>query len=201
MMGAALGWLVIQKKLQPAWLGIAMIGLVTKPQAGVGLALLYVWWIGREQGIRPLILAAIVSFAGLLLTLLIWPGWIPLWLDSLAILDPAGHFFNAALFPYGLVAIPVALLPRKMPRRRRARMVAAATLLSSPYFASYHPTTLMTMHDRPLALLITYTALLPAIFTLDWQGWGWIVPALLLLMDAWQTWHERKNNEAGEATG
>lgn len=188
IVGAALALLVLQKRLRAEWFGLALLALATKPQTGAGMLLLFCWWLWREQGVKPLLRGALVAGAVVLVTLLLWPGWPGYWLESLRRLNPGSLYFSATIFPFGLAALPVALLPLPMERRRRVRMMAAATLLASPYFANYHISTLLTLHDHPAALLVSWLALLPLFAAEDWMKFSWIVPLLLLLADAALAW-------------
>ncbi len=196
IMGAAIGWLVVQKRLHPAWLGIAWLGLLTKAQAGWGLAVLYAWWLWRDRGLKPLLWGGAVAGGVALLTLVLWPGWPVMWVTRLQQLAPQNSPVNAAIFPIGLAAWPVALMPLRMTRQRRTRMFAAASLLGSPYLNTYHCTTLMTMVDEPALLLISWVTVVPAIFsgsnlTVQPVQLGWLIPAAALALDAIQAYRAR----------
>lgn len=184
VMGAALGWLVVQRKLPPAWFGIALIALLTKPQVGAGLALLFTWWLYRDRGWRPLLWAGLVAGGVGVFTLLVQPDWVGLWIDRLQRLDPGSRYFSSAVFPWGLLAVPLALLPRPVGRIQRARLVAAVTLLASPYFATYHCLTLMTLERRPVVTLVSWLTVAPMLLA-DNQTFGWLIPGTVLLLDAW----------------
>ncbi|MFW5691766.1 MAG: hypothetical protein ACOCX3_00285 [Chloroflexota bacterium] len=195
--GAAIGWLVIQRRLPVAWLGLAGLLLVIKVQVGWGLALLYVWWLWRDRGWHALITPAIVAVDLILVTLVIYPGWTAHWLASLEQLGPQDLYFNSAIFPLGLVAWAFALLPVKMGRLRRARLIAAATLLGSPYFANYHCTTLMSMQNRPLMLVVSWLTVVPLLLFVGerytWaQSFAWLIPAALIALELWGVYQNRK---------
>lgn len=188
--GAALAWLVIQGRVHPVWLGLAGIALMTKFQVGTLLALAAVWWLWQDRGWRSLISPALLASVVVGLTLLIQPDWPWLWAQSLQRLSPAGRFFDSSILPWGLLALPVALWPTPIPRRRRARMLLAATLLASPYFANYHCVTLLTTEDRPLVYGMTWFTVVPMLVAND-QTWAWIIPLAILLLDARRTYLER----------
>ena len=190
MVGAALGWLVVHDKIHPAWFGLAAVALLTKFQVGTGLFLLFAWWIWRDHGWRPLAWAALVAGGIGLITLIAQPDWIGLWVDRLQRLNPGDKFFSSSVFPYGLIALPLALLPLKIPRIRRARIVAAVTLLASPYFAVYHCSTLMTLDNRRLMTLVSWLPVVPML-TADNQTFGWIIPVAVLALDLLATLRER----------
>ncbi|HRF96664.1 MAG TPA: hypothetical protein PLZ51_15765, partial [Aggregatilineales bacterium] len=99
-----LGWLVIEKKAHPLWMGFAIIGLLTKVQVGWGIAVLFTLWMIQLYGWKSLLWAG-MSMAGILgATLVIYPNWIALWLDSLRLLSPSGRYFDSSIFPIGLLA-------------------------------------------------------------------------------------------------
>lgn len=136
-LGVALGlWAVRQEK--PIWLGLALLLLLVKPHIGAPLALIYFLW---SRSWRALAVAAAVF----LLSLVVWrPDWPIIWIRSLlqfanppagATITTAGQETNISLFPYGLVAWLVVLLP--MPRTERAIAALAATFLSVPYAPTY----------------------------------------------------------------
>lgn len=192
VMGAALGWLVVRGRLHPAWFGLAAVALMTKFQVGAGLTLLFAYWLWRDRGWRSLIWAAGFGVGLAALTLLVQPDWVGLWLERLRVLDPGSRFFSSSVFPWGWAAVPLALLPIAAGRARRARMIAAATLLASPYFAVYHCTTLLTLDDRPLVTLWSWLPLVPMLLADD-QTTGWLIPLGVLLLDAFHLLRERRS--------
>lgn len=194
VVGAALGWLVVQRKLHPAWLGVAALALATKVQVGWGIGLLFAFWVWREQGWRALFWGGLIAGALFGLTLLAYPGWVPLYIASLERLAPQTLYFNASPYPYGMLAWLIALWPRDLGRARRVRLVAAATLLSSPYFATYHTTTLMTLNVQPLLLPITWLTVVPAFFMEFWHAYGWLIPVGLIALEGWQSLHKGRDN-------
>lgn len=198
LIGVGLAWLVMQKKLHPAWLGIAMLGLLAKIQVGAGLALLFAFWIWREQGLRPLIIGAAASLAVVAATLVIYPGWPADYLVAIQTLAPQDQIWNGAIFPYGLLLIPVALYPGDVGKIRRARMFACITLLASPYFAWYHPATAMLLETRVSLMWLSWVDALPRIF-LGYKRNGWLLPLVMVCWDVWQIWRERRAMERSAA--
>lgn len=191
--GGALGWLVIQRRWPAGLMGLAGLLLLVKFQAGWGLAALFGWWLWRDRGWRAMLAAASMAAGLLLLSLVIYPDWPALWLDSLNTLSPQSRFFNSAIFPLGLMAWPLALLPISMGRDRRARLVASATLLGSPYFANYHTLTLLSMTNRPMVTALTWLTVLPMVLFIGerytWaQSFGWLIPVGVMALDllAWR---------------
>lgn len=180
--GVLVAYLMSRWKLHPAWLGVAWLLLMVKPQVGAGLALLFAWWAWRERGLRSLWPAGCVVVAVVAATVWLWPAWIGNWLSTMGTFEAT--WWNAAIWPYGLLAWPVALMPGKIGRERRMRMVAAATLLGSPYFALYHATMLVALAASPLLAAASWLPLVAgSILGVGWMQWGWWLPALSLARD------------------
>jgi hypothetical protein len=180
--GILISTLVINKKLNTGWLAIAWLALATKPQVGLGALVLVTWWVVSIQGWRELLLPVIIAIIILAVTILIWPGWPVSWLAHIQKFQAT--WWNASIWPYGLVAWPLALLPRSVDYKHRLRMVNAATLLGSPYFAHYHSVTLLTLCDQPFALLLSWIPVgLFTILGIGWMRLAWIFPAAILLID------------------
>lgn len=78
--GLILGGLVLQKRVHPAWLGIAWLALTTKPQVGLGPLLLIAWWVWREQGWKALLWSVPVVSIAIAATFLVWPDWPLRWI-------------------------------------------------------------------------------------------------------------------------
>ena len=145
MFGAALGFWAVQTR-RPIWLGVALLLLLIKPHIGAPLAILYFLWLRDWRALA-------VCGAVLFLTLIIWGfDWPLSWLRSLlqvaapppdVALTTAGQQTNISLFPYGLLAWLVMLLP--MSRVERAIGTLAATFLSAPYAATYSLITLLVL--------------------------------------------------------
>jgi hypothetical protein len=190
LLGLMVGLLVLQKKLHPAWLGVAWLLLSIKIQTNYGLILLFTYWFWREQGWRALAPGALIGAAALALTLVVWPGWI------FKLFNVYGNtwfgFANASLWPYGLIAWPIALLPAPINSARRLRMVAAASLLGTPYFTLHHCLALMTLSDYPVGLALSWLPMLMIFQTRDWAMYAWVIPLGILALDLFKTWQERR---------
>lgn len=192
VLGLALSWLVVQKKAHPLVFGIGGVFLLTKVQVGGGIGLLFAFWIWREQGFKAILWAVGSALAIFVVTLFAYPNWPLDYLNALQTLDPGNQWWSAAIFPFGLVFLPLAFYPGDVGKMRRARMIAAATLLASPYFAWYHGTTVMVLETRTAMMWLSWLDVLrravlgPTLF-------GWFLPALILCWDVWQIWHERRN--------
>ena len=190
ILGVILCTLVMKQKLHPAWLGVGWLALITKPQVGLGLLLVYTWWIWREMGIKAILWAGFSALAILAPTFLIWPEWVQNWSIAVRELNPT--WWNATIWPYGLFALPLALLPIQMSRQRRLRMVSAASLLASPYFALYHCSTLLTFSSKPYDLLFSWLpVVIGLLFFEQWAGLGWILPAMILATDLFDLYRIR----------
>lgn len=192
VVGIGLAWLVMQRKTHPLWFGIALLALMTKIQVGVGLALLFTFWIGREQGQRALLWAA-GAVAGVIgVSLLMYPDWPANYLTALNTLAPQNQFWNASIFPIGLLALPFAFYPGDVGKIRRARMIACVTLLASPYFAWYHPSTAMLLETRGAMMWLSWLDAVPRVLWDDKHS-GWIVLIIMLAWDVWQIRQERRH--------
>lgn len=190
--GVGLAWLVMERKIHPAWFGVAALMLVTKVQVGAGLALLFAFWIWREQGLRPLVWATFAVLIALGVTLLFYPAWPQHYLGSLTTLAPQNQEWNASIFPLGLLTIPLAFYPADVGKIRRARMIAVITLLASPYFAWYHPSTALLLETRGGVMWLSWIDALPRIL-FGYKQNGWAVLLIMLGWDVWQIWRERRN--------
>ena len=192
IVGVGLAWLVMQRKIHPAWLGIAMLALLTKVQVGAGLALLFAFWIWTEQGLRPLVIGALTAVGVVAVTMVTYPDWLPHYLSALTTLAPQNQIWNGAIFPLGLLTIPLAFYPGDIGKIRRARMIACITLLASPYLSWYHPSTALLLETRTPMMWLSWIDALPRVF-LDYRQNGWDVPLIMLCWDVWQIWRERRN--------
>jgi len=190
LLGLATGLLVMEKKLHPAWLGAMWLLLGIKPQTNYGLILLFTFWFWRQRGWRAFIPGVMVSAGIVALTLLIWPSWIRQLFNVYR--KTWFGFANASLWPYGLVAWPLALLPAPVDASRRLRMVAAASLLSTPYFTLHHCLALMTLSDYPAGLVISWLPMLMIFQTRDWSMYAWVMPVAILAMDLFKIYQESR---------
>ncbi|HCE17320.1 MAG TPA: hypothetical protein DEQ80_05635 [Anaerolinea thermolimosa] len=174
---------LIKRRVHPAWVGLMWLLFSVKPQVGLGPLLLVSWWVGRDRGFKALLWGLPVAGLTLAFTFLFWPGWVERWLVNVLYFQP-NPTGAAAIWPYGLVFIPLAVLPREVDRKKRLRMIAAATLLASPYFILYHISTLMVLVSSPLAFLLSWALVYPAsALAGTWRMWGWVLPATILLVD------------------
>ena len=181
MVGLMLGILVWRRQIHPAWLGVGWLALAAKPQVGYGPIVLLTWWTCRDRGLKVLLPASAAAAAILLLTTFLWPGWPGIWLTAVRELNVT--WWDSSLWPYGLLAWPLALVPLRSKPQRRLRMVAAATLLGSPYFAYYHCATLMTLAEHPFALFLSWIPVTGLLYLENWMCWGWVLPAAFLMID------------------
>jgi hypothetical protein len=185
IVGLLLTGLILQRKIHVAWLGVSWLALLTKPQVGLGILIMQIYWIWRDTELRPrAFLYAIGVFAAVVaLTVALWPSWIPNWLLTLRTFTPT--WWNAAIWPYGLLAWPIVLVAsQKTSHQQKLRMFSAASLLGSPYFALYHCTTLLTVTDSFAAILLSWgIVLIGNGMPEKWMKWGWLLPAGILVND------------------
>jgi len=185
-----LGWWAVHRKVHPIGLGVAMVGLLTKFQVGGGVVVLFCLWLIIEKRWRDLIWAGITICLILIATFIVYPNWVGLWLESLRILNPSGRFFDSSIFPIGILAWGVAILPISMTRMRRLRLVASATLLGSPYFANYHCITLLSASSNRWYWFVSWLTVVPMVLWNN-QRFAWIMPLVVLLREGWLAWQER----------
>jgi hypothetical protein len=190
LMGVMLGWLVVHYHLHPLWMGVALIALITKVQVGWGIAVLFIFWLLIEYRWWDLLWTVAMALIILLITLLIYPNWIPLWLDSLRQLSPSGRYFDSSIFPFGLLAWGIALMPVRASKLQRLRLVACATLLGSPYFANYHCMTVIAITPRPAYWFVSWLTVIPMLIA-DNQRLAWIIPLAILIGEAMVVWSQR----------
>ena len=189
--GVGLAWLVMQRKIHPAWFGIAILALMTKVQVGAGLAILFTVWIWREQGLSPLIWSAGAALAAVSVTLFFYPAWPVRYFAALGTLAPQNQAWNASIFPMGLLTVPLAFYPGDIGKIRRARMIAAVTLLASPYFAWYHPSTALLLETRGTMMWLSWVDAIPRLL-FGYKQNGWAVLLIMLSWDVWQIWQDRR---------
>lgn len=185
MIGLFLGLLVLQKKVHSGWMGIAWLLLGIKIQTNYGLIFLFTYWLWRQQGLKAILLSILSGGSIIGLTLMIWPGW-PTQLMSVYGTTQFGYS-NASLWPFGLIAWPIALIPLRMDSNRRLRMIAAASLLGSPYFTLHHCLILMILSDSPWLLLISWLPIVMIFQTRDWAMYAWIIPLSVLVVELFKT--------------
>jgi hypothetical protein len=70
-------------------------------------------------------------------------------------------------------------------------MVACITLLASPYFAWYHPSSAMLLETRGAMMWLSWVDALPRVL-FDYKQNGWAVLLIMLSWDVWQIWRERR---------
>jgi hypothetical protein len=185
IIGILVSGLVLRKLLHPYWLGISWIALLTKPQVGFGVVLLEIFWIFSDDNLncKHFIGSVFVSFVTFLISLYFYPSWIFDWLMTIGQFNAT--WWNASIWPFGLIVWPfVIYYSRGVDRNRQIRMFAAASLLSSPYFALYHCVMLLVLSKEKTALLLTWLLIIIGnIFMFPWMKWGWILPSYLLVLD------------------
>lgn len=194
LFGLGLALVALEKKIHPAWLGIAWLLLAIKIQTNYGLLLLLFYWAWRKLGLRALISGLLICLGVFGLTLIVFPGW----LERLFGVYRTVWFgdANASLFPYGLLAWPIALIPIGIEPERRIRMVACASLLSTPYFTLHHCLALLVLTDTPLALLLSWIPISMIGVTRDWAMYASIMPLGILALDLIAVWRNRRGQSA-----
>lgn len=193
--GLALAWLCMERR----WYVLGGAGLLLasiKPQMAVPLILAIWWWSGRAGRIKLLILPAIVVG----LSFLQWGFWIPQWFQGLFSTDDLRELSrNLSFWPQTgpwilLLWIPVAWLP--LPRRIKLIAIAAATMLSVPYFP--FPSAVLAL-VMPVPVWAWAAMQAPVIFTA--LGAFWIYPWLKLIPLALLVWCALQSTPVLKALG
>ncbi len=195
LLGILVALLVLNNRLPDVWLGVVWLLLGVKLQANYGLILLITFWFIRQRGFKALIPALLVSAGAISLTLLVWPGW-PARLFAIY-KETVFGFANASLWPYGLLAWPLALLPFPMSSERRLRLVAAASLLGSPYFTLHHCLGLIALADSIWLLPLSWLPMLMIWQTRDWSTYAWIIPMAVLVSELYKLLQNEKGVRSG----
>jgi hypothetical protein len=198
VLGLLITGLYLQKKIPSVWLGISWLVLITKPNVGFGILLLQLIWVISKKIKLTDLIAPIVLFISLIVaTILFWPAWINNWLTTMQTFRPNISWWDASIWPYGLLALPIAIyFSRNEQSIVKTRMLSSASLLASPYFALYHCTTLMTITDNIVVFVLAWAIVFIGQGLPDkWMKWSWLVPLAILLVDLIQIFiRSRKNN-------
>jgi hypothetical protein len=159
LLGAAIGaWAIRNQK--PYWQGISTLLLCLKPQAGLLLAVYYLW---RQRDWRALS----VSTAVIAISFVCFGSWPLPWFQKMLV---GGSRFALAgnsigLFPYGLVLIPVALFAPGYTVNQRYVALIVASILASPY-AGYH--SLLASLAFPLPYWLYILVSVPLVYPPGW---------------------------------
>lgn len=195
--GAAIGWLVINKKLKPLWMVPAFMLMGIKVNVTGGLALYYLWCLYQDYDWRVIAQVILGGIGAGLVTLLFWSQWPIWWVTTLIRVVPDVNHpttINSSIYPYGLVFIPLAFLPIKMSRLRRAQIIVAVTLLAGTYFIGYHNALSLAMSNSPIVLAISWLPLLPQVLLND-RSFGWLIPLGIIIFELVSLWKERRDEE------
>ncbi len=149
--GMLLGWWALRKG-HAALMSIAILALLVKPQAGALLALYYAWQLWREQGWRGLAWMTGGAGAVLAVSLLVYGWWPSDFWRTLTTFGFTRAYWNAAVWPWGLLALSALALPATG-ERARLRVILAANLLAAPYVSVYHGAALAVLTKSPLLVL------------------------------------------------
>jgi hypothetical protein len=186
VIGLIITGLVVNKKIDIAWLGLSWLTLITKPHIGIGILVFQlIWLINNKISIKELIKPSAVSITILIITIISWPNWISDWINTFRTFRPNEEWWDASIWPYGLLIWPIALyFSRSESNKRKTRLLSAASLLGSPYFALYHSTTLLTITDSFVPFITSWLIIIigkgvPHV----WSKWSWIIPFCILIID------------------
>jgi hypothetical protein len=146
MLGVAIGWWAIRRQ-KPIWQGLATLLLCLKPQVGGILAIVY---LIQQRHWKAFIISTLVSLA----SFLIFGFWLITWTERILFegsAAQAGNNFaqtitNIGLFPVGILFwVPLVLFRHWYTQEEYIPAIIAATMLSSPYAASYSLITTMAV--------------------------------------------------------
>jgi len=194
--GLIIMYLFYKKKISSLWLGISWLVLITKPHVGFGiLSIQLLWILNKEMKIRELTKPIILFCSIIFLTYIFWPNWIIDWANTMQTFRPNKSWWDASIWPYGLIIFPIALyVSRKEKVLVKARILSSASLLASPYFALYHCTTLFSLTDSLFAFIVSWVVvILGRVVTENWMKWSWLVPLSVLLIDFFRIYANSKN--------
>lgn len=195
LLGLILTRLILDRKIHPVWLGVSWLFLLAKPQVGLGVLVLQGLWLGQDRahGKRAFLYGLGLFVALIALTVALWPSWILNWVTTMRTFTPT--WWNAAVWPYGVVAWPIAIWASvQATPLQKVRLFSAASLLGSPYFALYHCLLLLSVTDNRLAGLISWMILLIGWSRPEqWMPWGWLLPTGILVMDVTHQWLARRS--------
>lgn len=156
--GVALAWLVIAKRMSVLWMGAAWLLMLIKPQVTLIVVAVFVFWQWRDTGIESVIMSACVAFVIVSITMMLWPGWTGNFItNNIPFHAPPG--VNVSVFPFGLLALPLVLIPG-LDRLGRLRVALAVSLLISPYLQMYHATTLLGVSGSITAAALSWLSLI-----------------------------------------
>lgn len=175
-LGAALGSLAIQSG-QGWLLGSAILLLGIKPQVGGLLALVYLFYLYRSVGWRPVAIALAVIVAVILASFIAFGFWLPVWATKVfhQSASGGGELYpgnNIGLFPYGLIALLFTLI---LARHSPAAWVASA-LVAAPYAGFYSVFVSLVF---PLPWFVYAATWLPTIYT---DKWALLTPIFLIIV-------------------
>lgn len=138
-LGVLLALVIVEGKMRPAWFGLALALMLSKPWVSFGVVILLTWWMYRQFGWKGLFSSAAVMIGIVLATFALHPDWFltgavlePFALGSAHIAMPS----NGSLWPWGIFSWVFVLGSRD--RRELLRRVLAASLLTSPFLHLYH---------------------------------------------------------------
>ena len=195
VLGLLITGLFYQKKIPSVWLGLSWLVLITKPHVGLGILLFQlILVVKKELELKDLIPPILLFCSLFLATILFWPDWIQNWITTLRTFRPDKGWWDASIWPFGLLALPVAIyFSRDQEPLKKVRMLSSASLLASPYFALYHSTTLMVLTDNILAFGIAWALLLIGNGLPDkWMRWGWILPLSIFVIDLYRVYQQSR---------
>lgn len=137
--------------IAPPWLGLILFAI--KPQVGVGLAVFWVFWIWREEGIRAVIRTAFPVSLMLSASFVLYGFWPLRFEDTLA-----RSVDNMSFYPWSL-PLGVVLLFIGIYLKWNTTALAASPLLS-PYVLQFTWVSLLVeLLDRPRLLFFAWVAL------------------------------------------
>ena len=170
LVGVALGWLTLERKVHPVFMGIAWMLMLIKPQITLLPVLLFVGWMWQDKRPGSLFYAIGAASAIFILSAVIWPQWIPNYAEmSMTYIAPDA---NASIWPWGLSALPLILWP-DLSRMARLRVALAINLVAAPYIMLYHSIVALAVSGSLVGILISLPIIKDARL-------AWIIPAMIL---------------------
>lgn len=195
VVGLAFYWWMLHRK-QPLIAGLGAVFALVKPQMSIPVLLVMAFMSTASW--RERIISSLASFAALGLSMLIWQGWIPDFIQRMQS-EPPMTAGSIALWEYVgawclLLWLPVLFVP--MPPLRRLILVTATTSIATPY---YIHNGLLSLFVMPIGYLGLLGNLGYAMAFIGW--WGVKLTALAplavyvwLLGQSFREWRNAKSH-------
>lgn len=187
-LGVMLALIILEGKARPAWFGLALALMLSKPWVSWGAVILLTGWMYRQFGWKGLRSSAIVMLGIVLATFALHPDWFltgavlePFALGPAHITMPS----NGSIWPWGAFSWLFVLGTHD--RQTLLRRVLAASLLTSPFLHLYHVVVLTAFLADDLSavvmLVVGWLIVMTRWFGYNWSTLAWVYPLTFLAYD------------------